>query len=181
MKIHLFDLKAEMQNSGEKIINFLDNNFTVNYYDPHLRVIKVISVEERHLCNPFLLAFEAYGNNDSVDILLKFNQITNPFSIDLYDIILVPELNAARRFYKKSKDSIPKAAKDTKALFIDPTRASKKDVARLEQLQKLANKRSKGSAQAKPTNLLRDGEVPFSTDGQRLVFAPSISKPRNQG
>jgi hypothetical protein len=48
----------------------------------------------------------------------------------------------------------------------------------MKQLSKLSAKRKNGSAEPKPTNLLRPGEVPFSTDGNRLIFAPSVSSPR---
>ena len=79
---------------------------------------------------------------------------------------------------EKDKLKTSQIIKDTKALFIDPKRASQKDIARIKQLEKLASKRQNGSSEVKPTNLLREGEVPFSTDGNRLVFAPSSSKPR---
>jgi hypothetical protein len=135
-------------------------------------------MEERYLGRLDLLSFDAYGDVNSMDILLKFNQISNPFSMELYDIIVVPDAESARQFYRKEKLASVQNIKDTKALFIDPTRASQKDQARIKQLEKLANKRENGSTEVKPTNLLRNGEVPFSTDGTRLVFAPSISKPR---
>jgi hypothetical protein len=98
--------------------------------------------------------------------------------MNLYDLMIIPDTESARAFYQKERLKTLQSIKDTKALFIDPTRASQKDVARLKQLEELANKRKNGSSEVKPTNLLRKGEVPFSTDGDRLVFAPSISKPR---
>ena len=178
MLIHLFDLKSEMLQNGEMVIDFLENNFEVNYYSTNLIINRIMLVEERHLGRLDLLAYEAYGDVNSIDILMKFNQICNPFSMELYDIIAVPDEKSAREFYKKEKLATPQMVKDTKALFIDPTRASKKDQARIKQLEELANKRANGASEVKPTNLLRNGEVPFSTDGTRLIFAPSISKPR---
>jgi hypothetical protein len=178
MIVHLFDLKSEMLRKGEMMIDFLENNFEVNYYSSNLIINRIMLVEERHLGRLDLLAYDAYGDVNAMDILMKFNQITNPFSIELYDVIAVPDEESARTFYKKEKLATPQMVKDTKALFIDPTRASKKDQARIKQLQELANKRANGAAEVKPTNLLRQGEVPFSTDGTRLIFAPSVSKPR---
>ncbi len=179
MVIKLLDLKDEMLRNGEFLIDFTENNFEVNYLDPYLAVSRIILVEDRHLCRPDLICWEAFGNLEYLDAILKFNQITNPFSIEEFDLILIPAIRSIDRFYKKEKRQ-SRITRDTKSLFIDPTRASEKDKNRLEQLEKISRKRKNGSIQPKPTNLLRDGEVPFSTDGTRLIFAPSVSTPRIQ-
>jgi hypothetical protein len=177
-KVHLLDLKSEMERNGEMLIDFTENNFRVKYDDPNLIITKIMLVQERHLGRLDLLAYDSYGDVNSMDILMKFNLISNPFSMNLYDLIAVPDAESARIFYQKEKLSTIQGIKDTKALFIDPKRASQKDLARIKQLEKLASKRQNGSTEIKPTNLLRDKEVPFSTDGNRLIFAPSVSKPR---
>jgi hypothetical protein len=177
MYIRLLDLKDEMVRNGEYLMDFSENNFEVNYGHPNLIIQKIFIIEEKHLCRPDLLSWEAYSSVDYIDAILKFNQICNPFSIDLDDIIVIPTLNSLNYFYKKSKKSAQQV-KDTKALFLDPTRASQKDINRINQLAKIASKRKNGSSSPKPTNLLRPGEVPFSTDGKVLRFAPSISSPR---
>lgn len=175
MKIHLFDLKSEMEREGIKMLDFLENNFKVNYSDPNLQVWKVFFLEERHLCRPDLISFEAYNNVNYVDIILKFNQITNPFCMNVGDFLLAPNLSSAVRFYQEDKLRASKTINDTKALFIDPKKASQKDLARLKQLEKIAQKRANGATDIKPTNLLRDNEVPFKTDGTAITFAPSMS------
>lgn len=176
MYIKLFDLKEEMLKDGEYMIDFSENNFEVNYLDPYLRVQTVIIVKEEHLARPDLLSWDAYGNVEYIDAILKFNQITNPFSMDLYDLIVCPVPSILPRFYKRANKQT-QFIYDTKALFLDPKRASQKDQNRLKQLEKIASKRKNGSSNPKPTNLLRNGEVPFSTDGKVLRFAPSISSP----
>jgi hypothetical protein len=175
MKIHLFDLKSEMQKEGITMIDFLENNFKVSYSDPSLEIEKVMLIEEHHICRPDLISFECYGSVNHVDIILKFNQITNPFSMELYDFMVIPTLASGLRFYRQDKLSKTKEIFDTKALFLDPTKASQKDIARIAQLQKIANKRSNGATEIKPTNLLRNGEVPYMTDGENIIFAPSMS------
>jgi hypothetical protein len=175
MKIHLFDLKSEMQKDGIKMIDFLENNFKVSYSDPSLQIEKVMLIEDRHICRPDLISFECYGTVDHVDIILKFNQISNPFSMELYDFMVIPSLASGLRFYRQDKLAISQSILDTKALFLDPTKASQKDIARLAQLQKIANKRANGATEIKPTNLLRNGEVPYATDGENIIFAPSMS------
>jgi hypothetical protein len=87
----------------EYIVDFLENNFKVSYGVSNLIINKIILVEEKHLGRIDLLCDDAYGDVNSIDILLKFNQITNPFSMELYDIIAVPDANSARQFYQKEK------------------------------------------------------------------------------
>ena len=175
MKIHLFDLKSEMQKDGITMLDFLENNFKVVYSDPNLEISKVFFLEEYHLCRPDLISWEAYYDVNYVDIILKFNQITNPFSLSVGDFILAPNLSSAIRYYRRDKLKATKLVNDTKSLFVDPTKASQKDLARLKQLEKIAAKRNNGSTEIKPTNLLRNNEVPFTTDGTSITFAPSIS------
>lgn len=177
MIIKLFDLKKEMLATGEYIIDLIDNNFEVNYYNPNLVVQKLAIIREEHLCNPFLFCKDMYGDANYIDVIIKFNQITNPFSMNLNDIIVIPEIGSVDRFYKRSADEASKIL-DTKSLFLNPDRASKSDKARLDQLKRISSKKKNGSKDPKPTNLLRPGEVPFSTDGQVISFAPNISKPR---
>jgi hypothetical protein len=180
MNIHLFDLKSEMVNNGITSLDFMENNFRVNYEDPKLIISKVFLIEEKHLCRPDMLSFDAYGNSEYVDIILKFNHISNPFSMELYDLIVVPKLNTALKFYRKDQLKTDKMLNDTKGLFIDPTRASKKDQERLKMLEQIAKKSKNGSTEIKPTNLLRDGEAPFTTNGDIIIFAPNSSAPRKK-
>jgi hypothetical protein len=178
MRIHLFDLKREMERAGEMLIDFTENNFRVRFDSTDLVIRKIMLVEERHLGRIDLISYEMYGDINSIDILLKINQITNPFSMNVFDLMIIPDPDSAKAFYQKEKLTNIQSIKDTKALFIDPKRASQRDMARLKQLEQIANRRKNGAKEVKPTNLLRKGEVPFSTDGNRLLFAPAISKPR---
>ena len=178
MNIHLFDLKSEMVKDGITMLDFMENNFKVSYTDSFLRVSKVILIQERHLCRLDTLSYEAYGASDYPDIIMKFNQISNPFSMELNDLIVIPALESAQRFYRKDKTKTPKELRDTKGLFVDPARASKKDVERIKMLEKIASRSKNGSKEIKPTNLLREGEVPFKTNGNIITLAPNSSTPR---
>jgi hypothetical protein len=177
MYLKLIDLKGEMLRNGVTLIDFQELNFEVNYFSEDFKVKRIFLMEERHLCRPDLIVWENYRNLDYLDAFLKCNQITNPFSMELHDIIVIPQEESIEKFYKKELTS-SKLIKETKSLFLDPKRATQKDLARFKQLARLAEKRKNGSTEPKPTNLLRPGEVPFKTDGRVIVFAPSVSSPR---
>lgn len=167
-----------MVKDGITMLDFMENNFKVSYTDSLLRVTKVILIQERHLCRLDTISYEAYGTANYPDIIMKFNQISNPFSMELNDLIVIPALESAQRFYRKDKTKTPKELRDTKGLFVDPTRASKKDVERIKMLEKIAARSKNGSKEIKPTNLLREGEVPFKTNGDIITLAPNSSTPR---
>ena len=171
MRIRLFEMKALMEREGVLAVDFLDSSLEVNYLSPALRVDKLMLVEERHLARPDLLSWDAYGSPDHVDVILKFNQITNPFSMEEGDIIIAPNLGSVDAFYKKGSTLADMVA-DTKSLFIDPAKTPRKDAARIEQLARIAKRKAGGSREVKPTHLLRAGEAPFTTDGTALRLAP---------
>ena len=57
--------------------------------------------------------------------LLKANQISNPFSIDIGDILIIIDKNLAQEFYKKPKKP-KKDIADTKSLFLASSISIKK-------------------------------------------------------
>lgn len=171
MRIRLLELKAIMEREGVLAVDFLDSTLQVNYFSRELQVDRVLLVEERHLARPDLLSQDAYGAPDHVDVILKFNMITNPFSMEEGDIIVAPNLGSVEAFYRRGASS-PVNVLDTKSLFIDPSKTPKKDAARVEQLARIAKRKSGGAREVKPTHLLRIGEEPFRTDGTALRLAP---------
>jgi len=173
MKIHLFDLKEILIKENIQIMDFLSNNFKVRTDVIDVKINKVFLIEEHHLARPDQISFDAYGTTNHIDILLKFNGISNPFSMDMYDMILVPDLEDALRLYNKTTKKIVSIT-NTKEMFIDPTKASTKDITRINMLQKMANNSPNGD-EIKPTNLLRAGESVFETDGTSVTFANYMS------
>ena len=102
MYIKLFDLKNEMLRSGEYLIDFSTNNFEVNFLDPFLKIQKIFLIEDKHLCRPDMISYDGYGDTDHIDAVLKFNQICNPFSMNIGDLILIPTDASLTRFYKNN-------------------------------------------------------------------------------
>jgi hypothetical protein len=175
MRLQLLELKAEMLRDGVRTIDLLEANIVVDFLLTATRPTRFFLVEDRHLARPDLIAFEMLGSANYVDVVLKYNQITNPFAMEVNDLIMVPPLVAVNSFYKKS-ESPSDTVRDTKSLFVDPSRVSQKDQARLKQLEKIASRSKNGSREVKPTNLLRSGEVPFKTDGTALRLAPNATR-----
>lgn len=77
-----------------------------------------------------LISQAAYNNTIYSEIVLKFNGISNPFTIDAGDVILIPSLDSAKDVIKTRADN--KESSDAKKIrdsyrYIDPTRVPKRD------------------------------------------------------
>ena len=173
MKLHILDLKDFLLKDDIVIFDFLENNFKVSFEPLDIQITKIFLIDETHLGRPDNVSSSAFGSNDYIDIILKFNNICNPFSMQLNDIILVPQLSQAMLKYIKAKKTTT-VVNNTKELYLDSSKASKQDINRISSLIKIAAKNG-GASEIKPTNLLREGEVPFIADGNVIRFAPSIS------
>jgi hypothetical protein len=168
----IITLKKEIDlGSGDKILDFLSCNYEINFNSPELQLKTFLIVREEHICRMDLICQEIYGNPSLVDVLCKWNNITNPFSIQVGDIIICPTEKTLNSFFVTNPVSKIESL-DTKSTWLDPARATKKDINRLAQMKKAAYKEKNGSTDPKPTNLLRDGEVPFIANGKKIIFAP---------
>lgn len=94
------------------------------------------------------------------EVILKYNNIANPFSINEGDVILIPELNPALKKWNtiKAIDDINLEIDNIRAQFLDTKRLSKKDAARVEYLQRKAAQLKNGSTQILPPNILKSGQ-----------------------
>ena len=106
---------------------------------------------------------------------MKANGISNPFSINEGDFLLIPVLDSFTRFYQKPKAS-QKEIEEVRRGYIDPERFSKPTENRLKKLQALANSKKNGSPTITPANRLKPGESAVTTKGGALFFADYKSK-----
>ena len=107
------------------------------------------TVELREQGRPDLISLKYYGIHDNTDFVLKFNGISNPFSMSEGDIIDIP-VNQERfvKFIKPTR-LLGDSKKDQ---FIKERRLTEKDKKRLEFLQSIAEK------EALPPNRLKTGQ-----------------------
>lgn len=105
----------------QSIFDFDANNF-VTY--------TAYKVPKEYVMRPDLISQAVYNNTMYTELILKYNGISNPFTIEEDDVILIPGLDSARDNLKKRTDSnmmntenqIRKTYK-----YIDPTKQPIKD------------------------------------------------------
>ena len=96
-----------------------------------------------------LIAEEYYGDSNKVEYILKFNGISDPFSIKEGDILKMPNDNEAIIKLKRPKAAVENIVRQT---FVDGKRLSKKDKRRVDFLKKKYN-----LEEVLPPNILKTG------------------------
>jgi len=170
----IFSNKEKVTKSDGDMLDLHSLNYVPNFNSGDFVFKQIIIVREEHLCRMDLICQEVYNNITYVNELCKWNDITDPFSINVGDIIICPTMNSMDKFYVKNPVNKVDIL-DTKSTWLDPSRATKKDINRLAQMKRSAYKEKNGSTDPKPTNLLREGEAAFVADGKRITFAPYTS------
>ena len=106
-----------------------------------------------------LISLKYYRDANFVDYILKWNNISNPFSVNFGDILEIPQNNAVLAVIKpvkmvqKSTDQI-----SIRDQFIDTKRMPVKDAKRIEYLQRKAAQKVNGATQILPPNILKEGD-----------------------
>ena len=179
MSLTIFELKPFIVKDGEKIIDMTYPSIRYNY-DPY--ITGAVSMNEQLEMRPDLVSRAAYGTTDFWDFILKFNGISNPFSIDRNDIFLIPSLDDMR------EQLAPSGAENTVAdtvrnQYIDVSKKAKIDpkLAAVELKRREAQiKKAKGVGVASvnnlPPNIAEEGDREIIIKGGKVYFGPNISK-----
>lgn len=128
-------------------------------FSPNTEVVAEHIVTEDQIGRIDLISLQYYRDSGYADYILKWNGISNPFSINIGDVLEIPQKSVSLQIVKPVKmvqrsDNKP----SIKDQFINTKRIPVKDAKRLEYLQRKAAEKANGSAQILPPNILKDGE-----------------------
>jgi hypothetical protein len=135
---------------------------------------------------PDIASKSAYGTAEYWDILLKFNGISNPFSISKEDRLLVPSLDdmAENMAPSGQQDQLARAVRQQ---YIDVSKKAKQDprLAEIEKKRREAQrKKAQGAAVASvnnlPPNIAEEGDREIIVKGGKVQFGPNISRGKNE-
>ena len=128
----------------------------------------LVIVNEDEKMRPDLLANRKYGDQSKWDAMLKYNGISNPFSLDTGRVLYLLPFGELEKLYVQPRD-IPereeKSESNTKPI-IDPN--ANKDEKRLANL-KSKNKR------ALPPNLNSEGDTNVKVRDGKLIFGEDVT------
>jgi len=128
---------------------FIETNETINEH----------TVTEDQVGRIDLISLLYYRNANYCDYILKWNGISNPFSIKLGDILEIPNHRQALKTVKEIKILSSTNEPSIRDQFIDTKRLPVKDAKRIEYLQRKASQKPNGAKQILPPNILKEGDT----------------------
>lgn len=141
--------------NGENITDLTSASWN---FTQALNVQSTILVSDDTEMRPDLIAQLYYGNHSKLDFICKFNGISNPFSLEKGQVILIgDDFEMQSAFTTAPSTNTGDAKKDIRDKFFDQNRLSKKDAKRLEFIKKK-------TATTTTTNLPPNFATPNSTE-----------------
>lgn len=178
MNSEILNRKIAVSKDGETIVDLTSQSLF--YINDDVTIVDQFYVGDDMQMRPDLLSYLGYGNTDYYDYILKFNGISNPFSIDKGDYILIPDL----RFMEASLSSpkTEKQSEDIRKQYLTPEKKEDIDPKRLEFDEAVKNLRKNTqnanfSKYPLPPNLAQfgDKEATINSNG-KVILGDNITK-----
>jgi len=144
--------------------------------EPVLQLIAEIKIVDYHVVNaetemrPDIIALDYYGTEDGLEMILKYNGISNPYSLKIGQILAIPDRGAGRAKYKRPST----IENNPRAMFTDEKRLSQKDKKRQEYLKAKSEAKANGSSQNLPPNMLKEGEKSKLIQNERILLGANM-------
>jgi hypothetical protein len=119
--------------TGESIIDLISATFK---YSASPNSAGTIIINEYEVMRPDLISDRIYSNYENWDVILKFNGISNPFSLDFGEVLLAPPFNEISTLVSPPINVVEKGkepAKKNESKLITPK--TPKDKQRLDSLR----------------------------------------------
>lgn len=139
---------------------FIETNETIN---EHI-------VTEDQVGRIDLISLLYYRNANYCDYILKWNGISNPFSIKFGDVLLIPNHRQATKVIKEIKILNTTNEPSIRDQFVDTKRLPIKDAKRIEYLQRKAAQKSNGAKQILPPNILKEGDTNIKIGNGKIII-----------
>lgn len=154
MNIDLFDKKPEVLINGIRYIDLSQNVFSSTLiYDSILGYEVVDLYTEMRIDK---IALKWYGDTSKIGLILKANNIFNPFSIKDGDILIIPNISSPENVYRNLETKDKDNAIRTKYTELKTTK--KTNIAALERLNNKTKSMKDMLRNPLPPNMLRAGE-----------------------
>lgn len=133
-------------------------------------VVAVHEVSSEEICRIDMISIKYFNIADYAELILKFNNISNPFSINEGDVLDIPARDIVFRAWKTIKGEGDTKEDSIKDQFVNSKRLTIKDAKRAEYLKKKAAQKENGSKQILPPNILKDGDKNIDINGDTIIL-----------
>lgn len=135
---------------GEKF-SFSQPTIKIN---SNVKLLAVHIVREHEEMRIDLISEAYYGTTEYIDLIMKTNGISNPFSIKAGQLIMIPNKDSAEQFRKKIK----KISNKPRTQFTENKRLSEQDSNRKKFLEEKSKTKPNGSSENLPPNMLKSDQ-----------------------
>lgn len=153
-------MNFQILNKKQLIGNKLRMTEPIIIFNNNVKTIATHTVTADEIGRIDLIANAYYRNLDKAELILKYNNISNPFSINEGDILLIPDdrlpLVKWKRVNPMASDEISEL--NIRDQFINSKRLTERDAKRVEYLKRKAAQKANGSSEILPPNILKPGE-----------------------
>ena len=170
LRFKLFDNKGYKKDRlGNNILNLANNTIV---FSGDIRIKDIVVVTNEFEMRIDKVSSVIYGTDEKCDVLLKYNGISNPFSLESGTVLFCPELTNV-----KYKDRTKTKTSSIANQYVD--KLSQKDLKRLESIaQKTKNKNRVD--QPLPPNLSQEGDQEIKIVDGLIIFGDDVSKNVNK-
>tara|TARA_B100000287_G_scaffold360955_1_gene353554 strand:- start:388 stop:951 length:564 start_codon:yes stop_codon:yes gene_type:complete len=130
-------------------------------------------VTEDEVCRIDLISLNEYGTSAMGDVILKFNNISNPFSFNEGDMIMIPDRSIGMKNWQEIVGFDIPELNEVKAQFLETKRLTEADSKRIEYLKAKAEKKANGSSIPAPPNILKPGDSNVVIGNGKISLNPS--------
>lgn len=162
---------------GNQIVNFLEKDIVVQSASLPPTGIGYFLVDRDTSMRVDLISNEMYGYIDPAEKILKFNGISNPFSIDEGDILVTYDLYSLGRNVRAVNNSA-KDKEDVRQQYLTPEKKSKIDP-QLQSFSKRDTARKPVSGPANnslPPNYADFGDTEIQIRNGKIYMGPNVTK-----
>ena len=150
-----------LKKTGETCIDLTKSSYNRNLVNS--TDVQVIKTTEEHIMRADLVSQTAYQDQTLWDGILKFNGISNPFSIDINQILLIPTAENLELGYKNSVTILDIASNKRVNQVLNPV--TKQDSARLSML----------SSKPIPNNIVDTTDKNVKVKDGRIIFGEDVT------
>ena len=157
---------------GEDIIDLTSPSFI---YKRDVTVKSSCIVTDEFEMRPDLVAKIYYGDISKLDYILKFNGISNPFSLERGTILIIGDVTEMKSNFSSpiSSTNNNKKTDDLRKKFFDVNRLSKKDAKRLELVRKKSQE-FQNPASNLPPNMAEIGSKEMTIKDGLVIFGADV-------
>lgn len=160
---------------GVEIVNFIEKDMitSASGYRPIIIDYYLVTAEDSMRAD--LITQKMYGYLSPLESVLKFNGISNPFSVEEGDVLYtfdVPSMN----YNTRSENTNNTLIDDIRNQYITPEKKSTVDPALRSFDKRDTPRKNKGNQPLLPPNYAAFGDTELQVKGGKIIFGPNVTK-----